>query len=132
MPKISYSKSPLSYVEQIEQLKSRGLIIENEEKAIHILTQISYYRLSGYWYPLLEEPKSEHKFKEDSTFDNGFKLYCFDRELRKLIQSELEKIEVAVRSKMIYVLWHNHNAFWFNKTSFFKSEYAKNKILEKI
>lgn len=132
MPKISYSKSPLSYIEQIDQLKSRGLSIENEEKAIHILTQISYYRLSGYWYPMLEEPKSEHKFKEHSTFENGFMLYCFDRELRKLIQSELEKIEVAIRSKMIYILWHNHDAFWFNKKSFFKSEYAKDRILSKF
>lgn len=33
---------------------------------------------------------------------------------------------------MIYILWHNHDAFWFNKKSFFKSEYAKDRILSKF
>jgi abortive infection bacteriophage resistance protein len=122
MSKIPYTKQALSYSEQLSTLKKRGLIIENEEKALHLLEQISYYRLSAYWYPLLEEPKLEHKFKPNTTFEKGFKLYCFDRDLRKLIQAELEKIEISLRAKMIYEFWHKHDAFWFLDKSHFKFE----------
>src|SRR5690554_5500486 len=103
MAKVPYTKPALDYTAQLRQLESRGLIISNHEKAIHILERISYYRLSGYWYPMLLEPKSNHTFKEGSTFENAFKLYCFDRELRKLISGELEKIEIAVKAKVIYI-----------------------------
>ena len=63
MPKIYYSKPPLSYDDQLEQLKTRGLTVENDAKALHHLETISYYRLSGYWYPMLANPKSAHIFK---------------------------------------------------------------------
>lgn len=129
MAKVPYTKRALSYAEQLSKLQSRGLKIENAPKALHFLEQISYYRLSGYWFPLLEEPKSEHKFKNDATFETGFKLYSFDRELRKFIQLELEKIEISIRAKMIYEFWHNHDAFWYSDPNHFKSEYHFNKLM---
>jgi abortive infection bacteriophage resistance protein len=55
MKKVPYSKTALSYADQLQQLKDRGLIIEDESKALHLLEAISYYRLSGYWYPLLAD-----------------------------------------------------------------------------
>lgn len=119
MSKIPYNKISLTYQEQLDQLKFRGLAIENDSKALHVLENISYYRLSGYWFPLLADKKN-HIFKHSATFDTAFKLYCFDRKLRQLVLSELEKIEVAVRAKMIYILSHKHGPFWFqNQTIFF-------------
>ncbi len=121
MLKPPYTKTPLIYSDQLLQLKNRGLIIENDTKALHILENINYYRLSGYWYPMLAVPKSAHNFKPNSTFDNAFKLYCFDRELRKLILGELEKIEIAIRSKMIYKLWHAYGAFWYSDPTLYSN-----------
>lgn len=37
-----------NYEEQVEILKSRNLIIENEDRAISILQRVNYYRLSAY------------------------------------------------------------------------------------
>ena len=48
MSKKLYSKTAITYADQLNQLKSRGLIIEDEQKALHLLEVISYYRLSGY------------------------------------------------------------------------------------
>jgi abortive infection bacteriophage resistance protein len=124
-----YKKPALSYAEQLVLLKQRGLQIDNESKALHLLENISYYRLSGYWYPMLTFPKSNHLFKKGSTFENAFKLYCFDSELRKLILSELEKIEIAVRAKMIYILWHKHGPFWFTKKQLFKDGNNQEKLI---
>jgi abortive infection bacteriophage resistance protein len=118
MSKIPYTKPFLSYDAQLKQLKSRGLIIENETKALHLLEVVSYYRLSGYWYPLLSD-KANHTFKPTATFDTAFKLYCFDRELRRMVLSELEKIEVAIRARATYILSEVHGSFWFQKPELF-------------
>ena len=131
MSKTTYSKPPLSYQEQIEQLISRGLIIENKAKAQHLLENISYYRLSGYWYPLLSDKKA-HIFKPDATLENAFNLYCFDRELRQLVLAELEKIEVAVRAKISYIMSHKHGAFWFQNQSIFQNPIKHAETLTKI
>ena len=132
MTRVPYTKQALTYAEQLLSLKKRGLIIQNEAKAIHLLEQISYYRLSAYWYPLLKEPKSNHNFKPNTTFETGFQLYCFDRELRKLVQAELEKIEIAVRGKMIYEFWHKYDAFWYLNKNHFKSEWKFNQLVSKF
>ena len=116
-----YDKPALTYQEQLDQLISRGLIVENHKKAIHLLENLSYYRLSGYLYPMLDEPKSDHKFKPDSTFENAFKVYCFDRELKQLISRDIEKIEVSFRAKLTYVLSHKYDAFWYTHERLFKN-----------
>jgi len=90
MSKVPYNKPALTYAEQIKLLIRRGLIIENENKAAHLLDVISYYRLSGYWYPMLAN-KQNHQFKPGSLFETAFKIYKFDRELRLFIMRELEK-----------------------------------------
>ena len=101
LPKLKiYTKPSLTYQEQLELLKKRGLTIEDPDKAIHLLGNLSYYRLTGYLYPMLKDPKEDHIFKEKSTFENAFKIYCFDRELKQLLSGEIEKIEVSFRSKI--------------------------------
>jgi len=131
MSKTSYNKPSLTYSEQIHQLKARGLTIENEKKALHLLENISYYRLSGYWYPLLVD-KQNHIFKPTATFDTAFKMYCFDRELRQMVLAELEKIEVAVRAKMTYIMSHKHGAFWFQQAHLFSNPLAHAETLANI
>ncbi|MES2376822.1 MAG: Abi family protein [Bacteroidota bacterium] len=132
MPRVPYSKPPLSFHQQLKQLKDRGLIIEEDSKCLFLLESISYYRLSGYWYPMLQMPKSDHFFKPNSSFNASFNLYCFDRELRKIVTAELEKIEVAIRAKMIYVLSHEHGAFWFSDPTLFSNNAKFNMTLNKI
>ncbi len=131
MSKVPYNKPALNYAEQLQQLKSRGLIIEDDAKALHLLEVISYYRLSGYWYPLLAD-KEKHTFKKNATFEAAFKIYCFDRELRLLILGELEKIEVAIRSRLIYVLSHAHGPFWFQNAQLFSNPVKHETALSKV
>lgn len=120
MSKIPFNKPALTYSQQLELLKDRGITIDNEEKTLHLLESISYYRLSGYWYPLLQDKKN-HIFKPQANFTTAFRLYCFDKELRKLVLAELEKIEIAIRAKMIYTLSHRFGPFWFSDPSIFRN-----------
>lgn len=127
-----YSKNALTYYQQLELLKERGLIIENEDKALHLLEVLSYYRLSGYLYPQLKLPKEEHIFKEESYFESAFKMYKFDRELRILIGANVEKIEIAFRAKLTYVLAHRYDAFWYTYDKLFKKPDLQRTSIEGI
>jgi abortive infection bacteriophage resistance protein len=131
MPKAPYSKPYLPYGAQISLLKSRGMNFADETKAQHLLENISYYRFSGYWYPLLADKRS-HVFKTGVTFETAFNLYKFDRELRKLIISELEKIEVAVRSKMAHILSTEYGIFWMEDATLFTNPSVHQSTLAKI
>jgi len=131
MAKVPYSKAFLAYRAQIALLKSRGMTFADENKALHLLENISYYRLSGYWYPLLRD-KQNHIFKQNACFETAFNMYKFDSQLRKLISSELEKIEIAVRTKMAYVLSSAHNSFWIEDASHFNNQDIHQTTLEKI
>jgi abortive infection bacteriophage resistance protein len=119
MTRIPFTQPATDFNNQLETLKRRGLIINNESKFLHLLEHISYFRLSAYWYPLLSIPKSAKNFKPDSNFDKVFKLYCFDRKLRRLILTELEKVEIAIRAKMNNVLSLAHSPFWFCDATLF-------------
>lgn len=131
MSKVPYTKPVLSYTDQLNQLKQRGLTVEDDAKAYHLLEVISYYRLSGYWYPLLADKKN-HLFKSDATLNTAFKLYCFDRELRQMVLAELEKIEVAIRAKMTHILSQKHGAFWFQQATLFSNPVSHANALSKI
>lgn len=104
-------------------LKDRGLSISDETKAVSYLTNIGYFRLSAYFYPLLEFPKEQHRYKPDATFKKVMDMYRFDRKLRLLLFNEIEKIEVAIRSCITnYASLNFGNLFWLTDKSFFSNE----------
>jgi abortive infection bacteriophage resistance protein len=73
MTKAAYNKAALTYQQQLERLKERGLHIPDEDYFLHLLEVKSYYRLSGYWYPLLED-KENHRFKKGASFDIAYSV----------------------------------------------------------
>lgn len=129
--KIPYDKPFLDYEEQLLLLQERGLIIDDAEKAMHLLAKISYYRLSGYWYPLLAD-KEKHTFKIGANFDDAFRLYLFDKELRKLFLSELEKIEIAIRAQIIYILSEYKGGFWIEDATLFPNNAGHSELMNSV
>ncbi len=103
MSKSSFQKKPTSYPEQIQQLKSRGLMIQNETIAEFYLKHLSYYRLGAYWLPF-ESDHHTHQFKLGTRFEDVLNLYVFDRELRLMLIDAIERIEVSVRAQWAYEL----------------------------
>ena len=73
MTRIPYTKTIKTFDEQIEILKSRGLQFNDEMQAKQLLQNISYYRMSGYWYPLLAD-KQNHVFKSGALFEQAYSI----------------------------------------------------------
>jgi len=103
-----FVKQPTSIPEQIDILKSRGLIIDNEELTILYLSNVSYYRLGEYWFSM-QSDKENHIFKDGAVFSDVIFLYEFDRELKILLFDVIERIEISLRTKLIYHLSHEYN-----------------------
>lgn len=129
--RVLYDKKPISITEQVDQLKKRGLIFENEDFASKCLSHISYYRLAGYWWSM-QEDKEKHYFKPNSTFENVMNIYNFDAELRLLLFDVIEKIEISLRTKLIYHLSHDHDPWWFQNTELFRNTPALVNSLNKM
>lgn len=60
-------------------------------------------------------------------------LYVFDKRLRSLVFSELEKIEVAVRTKLsLFYSLSTNNAFWYKDKAMYKNANHCQKIIDDI
>lgn len=128
---MTYNKQPISIADQISILKSRGLMFDNEQEAVEYLKIISYFRLASYWKPM-ENDKLKHIFKPNSKFENVVTLYNFDKELRTLIFSAIQSIEIALRTKIIQIVSSNYGAFWFTEKSLFTNTTIFSKCLLNI
>ncbi len=96
---MKYNKPPLSFEQQADLLISRGM---NGDRALMIkrLETVSYYRLSGYWFPFRKS--HEDTLKPGVSFESVWKRYAFDRRLRLLVMDAIERIEVAVRTNLAH------------------------------
>ena len=77
----TYSKPALSFEQQIELLKNRGLSINDEERAKRHLSNVSYYRLSAYMLPYkIMQPNGivTDYFIKGTIWDDIWNLYKFD------------------------------------------------------
>jgi abortive infection bacteriophage resistance protein len=120
-----YNKKPLSFLAQIALLKNRGLVFEDEPKALKYLQEISYYRLSAYFLPY---QTAKDNFEANITFEQIIKTYSFDRELRLLVFDCIERIEVAIRTQIIYQMsLHYNDSHWQDNQDHFITPYY-NKI----
>lgn len=117
---MNYDKLPLDYSDIINLLKSRGLVINYESEALEFFKRVSYFRLANYLHPM-EKDKVNHIFKPNSNFENAINLYNFDRDLRLLLFSAVQSMEIGLRTKMIHHISLKYGAFWFTEISHFKS-----------
>lgn len=110
---MEYTKGHLSFEKQADQLLKRGLQADRNE-LIRRLQAVSYYRLAGYLHPFR---KCDQKGKPLDQFQEGTNLRvvwdrnCFDRRLRVLTLDAIERIEVSLRTKLVFHFSHAHGAF---------------------
>ena len=134
-----FNKSHKTVDEQIELLRSRGMVIDDQDTARHYLSHLNYYRLSGYWLPF-ESDHQNHIFRDGTHFKNVLNLYIFDRELRLLVLDAIERIEISLRTQWVYWMAEDYgphgyldhqlsqNPRWFQKNlDDLKSEISRSK-----
>jgi len=89
--------------EQIEIMKSKGLTIDDEEKAKVVLLRENYFFLNGYRYVFMKSV-NDKKFVTGATFDELYALFTFDRRFRNIIFKNVLIIENNLKSIISYQL----------------------------
>ena len=125
------AKPAYSIQDQIALLQSRNMQFRNINDAPHFLSNISYYRLKGYWWEM-QDDKVNHHFDPNSFFEDVIDLYNFDRHFRLIVFNAIERIEIALRTKLIYHLSLSYGAEWYLNPSIFQDPKRFTSFLCKI
>ena len=100
----SILKKPTTIEEQIELLKNREVVIEDENFAKKILRIYNYYFVTGYLHP--------YKTSEDKYKNIGFNEIAtqikFDMRLREICMYALDIIEKGLKTIIAYEFSHNY------------------------
>jgi len=81
-------KPPTSYKDQVEKLRFRGCIIDDEPEAMQILSKVNYYRFTAYFLPF---KKPDGLYSQGTNFKTVYRIYEFDRKIRHVIFSAIEE-----------------------------------------
>lgn len=117
--------------EQIALLRSRGMVITDEQKAEEILLDVGYYRLGFYAYPFEINPQQQprdHTYKPDTDFNQIVELYYFDHDLRHILMRYISRIEVNIRTFITYTVsnYYRTDPTWFVNSRVVKADFRNN------
>lgn len=131
--RVAYLKPALGISQQIDLLIARGLAIADLSIAAARLEQINYYRLSAYWHPLRQRDALGNltdQFEVDAVFTTALNLYEFDRRLRLLVLDAVERIEIALRTRIAFQLAKRHGPFGYTDSGQFHPAFAHSRWLQ--
>jgi len=119
----------MSIEEQINNLRSIGLIINDVDYAKRVLNDVSYFRLIKA-YSLTLKPRNG-KYNEGTTFEQIVQLYLFNAKFRQLLFPEIEKVEINVRCRIANYFGDKYGILGYNdKTNFVNEDYFNTFISE--
>ena len=130
-----FDKSFLTIDQQLQRLVSRGMKIDDHAAAVHALSTIGYYRLSGYWHPLwIRDDSGEvtDRYQPNSAFSTVFELYEFDRRLRLVALDAIGRVEIAARTRISDQLARKYGAFSHTDSTNFRSTFRHEEWLKGV
>ena len=122
-------KKPTTYQEQLDILKSRGIIIDDPNQCIAVLETVNYYRFTAYFLPF---KRSDGQYCENTQFSRVYRIYEFDRKLRSVLFAALEEVEIYLRAKLSYFYAHKYGAEGYMNDANFSSKHQAEKFKENL
>lgn len=92
--------------EQIQILKSRGLVVTDIEKTKSILLRENYFFINGYRHLFMKSFKDTN-FIPGTTFEELYAMFVFDRKVRNIFFKNLLIVENNIKSLISYELSKN-------------------------
>lgn len=111
------TKRPREKEELLNIWANKGLEIINSEFILKAIQRLNYYRLSGYAKYFYNE---DRKFIIGTTFEDIYNLYLFDGELRRIIMSLTEEIELNFRSYIASYIGNTYGAYSYLDGKYFE------------
>ncbi len=118
--KREYRKRITTIAQQIGKMRRRGIIINNEQKAIYALTDIGYYRLGYYIFPFEVNYPELGRYRDrnvisGTTFEQIISFYEYNTALRQILSKALSRLEVSLRANIVNKLSMKYQTdpFWY-------------------
>ncbi len=97
---MKYAKKALTFEQQADLIISRGLVCDRSH-LMQCLQAVNYYRLSAYWYTFRISGDPNDNIQPGTTLDTVWRRYRFDRQLRLLVMDAIERVEIAIRTRIV-------------------------------
>lgn len=120
--------------EQLEILKTKGLIIEDEEETKEILLRENYFFINGYRI-LLMNSYSDKTFVPGATFRELYSIFLFDRYFRNILFKNMMIIENQLKSVISYQLskkYGYHDKDYLNPKNFTQDKTKSRRVRDLI
>ena len=137
-----YIKKPVTADDLKIKISLRGLDLSDTSATDQAFKYVGYYRLRGYFYPYYvmdltdprkPTPKEPKVFHTGISIQNVLDLYEFDRKLRLIVLEEVQKVEVALRTRISeHMCTKYNNAHWFMDMSIVGNDFNHQKFFEQI
>ena len=124
------TKPPTTHERQIEIMKSRGCVIDDEELCRNVLVRVNYYRLTAYFLPYRNTDRET--YRSGTNFTQVYQIYEFDRELRILLLSVTEEIETYIRAKTAYYHAHKYGPLGYENSSNYNIRHDHSTFTDRI
>ncbi|EIT7145702.1 Abi family protein [Vibrio vulnificus] len=124
------------YPALVSLMQERGMVIRDTQRAERKIAQIGYYRFSGYSHSLRryyyndeQEKVVTSNFREGTSFEELFKLYLMDKQLRLEFSDALERIEVYLRTIIAHELGRIDPQPHLDKKNFTKDAFKADAVV---
>lgn len=117
--------------EQIDLLKTRNIIFDDEAIAKKILLNNNYYNIINGYKDLFIDITNLANYKQGTKFEEIYALYEFDRQLRNIFLEYILKIENSLRSLIAYYFSQSYGNDNYLKLDNFETFNQTNVSLEK-
>ena len=88
--------------ELIDYLISKNVIVNDKEKALKNIEKYSYYSIINGYKAVFKDENNE--YKENTSFEEIFALYEFDKNIKAIFLKYILEIEVVIKSLMANIL----------------------------
>ena len=92
-----------SLEEQIEIMKNKGLVINDESFCKEVLLRENYFFLNGYRRAFMKN-RDKSRFINGTTFEELYSLFLFDRKIRNILFKNILIVENNIKSIISYQL----------------------------
>lgn len=116
-------KPALTHAEQVERLIEKGVVVKDKGRCESFLHRVNYYRFLAY---LLTFRNKDGETYKNVPFEKAESIYYFDRELRSLLMSVIEEIEIHLRSALAYYHGHKYGPGGYEQPDSFNEKYDFN------
>lgn len=122
-------QEPIDLDQQIENLISLELEVKDRTYAKEILERVSYYRLIKAYSITLKE---NDRYIEGTTFEDIVDLYLFDMDLRHILFTLIEHIEVYLRAVITNYFSLKYGNFGYQDISHYQKNSKQENTLKEL